>query len=103
MPLAREPWASNAWRASLKSWKQSKCWSTLHLPALPAERAFLRGEVVSGAHWVNTRFEGDQLILTGMVASLDGKRLIDQASGDDAEAIGVSLANTLKARVPARS
>ena len=48
---------------------------------------------------MNTRFEGDQLILTGMVASLDGKRLIrDQASGaaSDAEAIGISLANTLK-------
>ena len=66
-----------------------------------AERAFLR-ELEGGCQvpiGVNTRFEGDQLVLTGMVASLDGKRLIrDQASGaaSDAEAIGVSLANTLK-------
>ena len=66
-----------------------------------AERAFLR-ELEGGCQvpiGVNTRFEGDQLILTGMVASLDGKRLIrDQASGaaSDAEAIGIALANTLK-------
>ena len=36
-----------------------------------------------------------------MVASLDGKRLIrDQSSGSaqDAEAIGIALANTLKAQ-----
>ena len=48
---------------------------------------------------MNTRFDGDQLILTGMVASLDGKRLIrDQASGaaTEAEAIGIALANTMK-------
>ena len=48
---------------------------------------------------VNTRFEGDQLVLTGMVASLDGLRLIrDQASGPaaDPEQIGLALANTLK-------
>ena len=66
-----------------------------------AERAFLR-ELEGGCQvpiGVNTRFEGDQLNLTGMVASLDGKRLIrDQASGaaSDAEAIGIALANTLK-------
>ena len=50
---------------------------------------------------VNTRFEGDQLILTGMVASLDGQRLIrDQKSGtsQDCEAIGVELANAMKAQ-----
>lgn len=50
---------------------------------------------------VNTRFEGDSLILTGMVASLDGLRLIrDEARGpqEDPEAIGIALAHTLKAR-----
>ena len=66
-----------------------------------AERSFLR-ELEGGCQvpiGVNTRFEGDQLILTGMVASLDGKRLIrDQANGaaSDAEAIGIALATTLK-------
>ena len=66
-----------------------------------AERAFLR-ELEGGCQvpiGVNTRFEGDQLVLTGMVASLDGLRLIrDQASGPaaDPEPIGVALANTLK-------
>ena len=48
---------------------------------------------------VNTTFNGDELVLTGMVASLDGKQLIrDQASGasSDAEAIGIALAGTLK-------
>jgi len=48
---------------------------------------------------VNTVIDGDTLTLTGMVASLDGKRLIrDQASGTtaDAEAIGKQLADTLK-------
>ena len=66
-----------------------------------AERAFLR-ELEGGCQvpiGVNTHFEGDQLILVGMVASLDGKRLIrDQASGpaSDPEAIGLSLAHTLK-------
>ena len=66
-----------------------------------AERAFLR-ELEGGCQvpiGVNTRFDGDQLILTGMVASLDGKQLIrDQASGAAAaETIGIALANTLKA------
>ena len=66
-----------------------------------AERAFLR-ELEGGCQvpiGVNTRFEGDQLILTGMVASLDGKRLIrEQASGPstDPESIGLELATTLK-------
>jgi hydroxymethylbilane synthase len=66
-----------------------------------AERAFLR-ELEGGCQvpiGVNTRFEGDQLILTGMVASLDGKRLIrEQASGpsSDPESIGLELATTLK-------
>ena len=66
-----------------------------------AERAFLR-ELEGGCQvpiGVNTHFEGDQLILTGMVASLDGKRLIrEQTSGPaaDPESIGVELATTLK-------
>ena len=66
-----------------------------------AERSFLR-ELEGGCQvpiGVNTVIDGDTLTLTGMVASLDGKRLIrDQASGaaNDAEAIGISLANTLK-------
>jgi len=68
-----------------------------------AERSFLR-ELEGGCQvpiGVNTRFEGEQLVLTGMVASLDGKQLIrDQATGpaDDAEAIGIALATTLKGR-----
>mgnify|MGYP001820365032 CR=1 FL=1 len=48
---------------------------------------------------VNTRFDGDQLVLTGMVASLDGLRLIrDEARGSqqDPEAIGIALAATLR-------
>lgn len=66
-----------------------------------AERAFLR-ELEGGCQvpiGVNTVIEGDTLTLTGMVASLDGKRLIrDQASGttSDAEAIGKQLADILK-------
>ena len=50
---------------------------------------------------VNTRFEGDELVLTGMVASLDGKRLIrDQVQGDQTnpEVLGIDLANKLKAQ-----
>lgn len=50
---------------------------------------------------VNTCFEGDELVLTGMVASLDGQRLIrDQARGNqaDPEAIGVSLADRLRSQ-----
>ena len=68
-----------------------------------AERSFLR-ELEGGCQvpiGVNTRFEGDQPVLTGMVASLDGKQLIrDQASGSatEAEAIGIALATTLKGR-----
>ena len=66
-----------------------------------AERAFLR-ELEGGCQvpiGVNTTFNGDELVLTGMVASLDGQQLIrDQASGAsrDAEAIGIALAGTLK-------
>ena len=66
-----------------------------------AERAFLR-ELEGGCQvpiGVNTHFEGDQLILTGMVASLNGKRLIrEQTKGPtaDPESIGLELATTLK-------
>lgn len=75
-----------------------------HLPTARrclAERAFLR-ELEGGCQvpiGVNTRFEGEDLVLTGMVASLDGLRLIrDEARGhqDDPEAIGISLAHALK-------
>jgi hydroxymethylbilane synthase len=77
-----------------------------HLPTARrclAERAFLR-ELEGGCQvpiGVNTRFEGDDLVLTGMVASLDGQRLIrDEARGDqtDPEAIGVALAHSLRAQ-----
>ncbi|MCP9771838.1 hydroxymethylbilane synthase [Synechococcus sp. Tobar12-5m-g] len=68
-----------------------------------AERAFLR-RLEGGCQvpiGVNTCFEGDELVLTGMVASLDGQRLIrDQARGNqaDPEAIGVSLADRLRSQ-----
>jgi hydroxymethylbilane synthase len=68
-----------------------------------AERAFLHAleggcQVPIG---VNSRLEGEALVLTGMVASLDGQRLIrDEVRGDgaDPEAIGVTLAESLRAR-----
>jgi hydroxymethylbilane synthase len=66
-----------------------------------AERAFLR-ELEGGCQvpiGVNTRFDGDELVLTGMVASLDGVRLIrDEARGaqTDPEAIGIALAHKLR-------
>ncbi len=66
-----------------------------------AERAFLR-ELEGGCQvpiGVNSKIQGDELVLTGMVASLDGKRLIrDQEKGasKDPESIGIKLANTLK-------
>ncbi|MEI6828289.1 MAG: hydroxymethylbilane synthase [Synechococcaceae cyanobacterium ELA445] len=75
-----------------------------HLPTARrclAERAFLR-ELEGGCQvpiGVNTHFEGDTLVLTGMVASLDGLRLIrDEARGpqSDPESIGIALAHTLK-------
>jgi len=66
-----------------------------------AERALLRSleggcQVPIG---VNSRVDGDTLTLVGMVASLDGQQLIkDSLSGpaDQAEAIGQTLAATLK-------
>jgi hydroxymethylbilane synthase len=70
-----------------------------------AERAFLR-ELEGGCQvpiGVNTRFDGEgegaELVLTGMVASLDGLRLIrDEARGaqTDPEAIGIALAHKLR-------
>ncbi|NJN74936.1 MAG: hydroxymethylbilane synthase [Synechococcaceae cyanobacterium RL_1_2] len=68
-----------------------------------AERAFLRSleggcQVPIG---VDSAIEGDQLTLTGMVASLDGKTLIkDTVSGscDQAESIGQELAEILKGK-----
>ena len=68
-----------------------------------AERSFLR-ELEGGCQvpiGVNTVIDGDTLTLTGMVASLDGKRLIrDQQSGTlaEAEAIGTKLAEILKGK-----
>ncbi len=66
-----------------------------------AERAFLR-ELEGGCQvpiGVNSRLEDDDLILTGMVASLDGVRLIrDEARGPvaDPETIGIQLARSLR-------
>ncbi|MGB7416865.1 MAG: hydroxymethylbilane synthase [Thermosynechococcaceae cyanobacterium] len=64
-----------------------------------AERSFLR-ELEGGCQvpiGVNTSFEGDQLTLVGMVASLDGKRLIkDQVTGTDPEALGLELAGKVR-------
>jgi hydroxymethylbilane synthase len=66
-----------------------------------AERAFLR-ELEGGCQvpiGVNTQIEGDRLTVTGMVASLDGKRLIkDIVSGTpkNAEQLGIELAQKLR-------
>ena len=66
-----------------------------------AERAFLR-ELEGGCQvpiGVNSQINNDELVITGMVASLDGKRLIrDQASGaaNEPESIGIELAGKLK-------
>lgn len=66
-----------------------------------AERAFLR-ELEGGCQvpiGVNTAIEGDQLTLVGMVASLDGKRLIKDTvigNSNDAENLGIQLAHKLK-------
>ncbi len=66
-----------------------------------AERAFLR-ELEGGCQvpiGVNTDIEADQLTLTGMVASLDGQRLIKDTvtgSATDAEQLGIQLADQLK-------
>jgi hydroxymethylbilane synthase len=70
-----------------------------------AERAFLR-ELEGGCQvpiGVNTQFSGPEasgeLLLTGMVASIDGQRLLrDQISGaqEDPEALGIALARRLR-------
>lgn len=66
-----------------------------------AERAFLR-ELEGGCQvpiGVNTVIEGDTLTLTGIVASLDGQKLVkDTVSGlaADAEKLGVELAHRAK-------
>ncbi|MBD1823861.1 hydroxymethylbilane synthase [Cyanobacteria bacterium FACHB-DQ100] len=63
-----------------------------------AERAFLR-ELEGGCQvpiGVNTTIEGDTLTLTGIVASLDGQKLVkDSVSGlaTDAEKLGTELAH----------
>ncbi|ABB56997.1 hydroxymethylbilane synthase [Synechococcus elongatus] len=68
-----------------------------------AERAFLR-ELEGGCQvpiGVNTAIADGTLTLTGMVASLDGQRLLrDQVSGptSDPEALGLALAAQLKAQ-----
>ncbi|MEL7036671.1 MAG: hydroxymethylbilane synthase [Cyanobacteria bacterium J06592_8] len=66
-----------------------------------AERAFLR-ELEGGCQvpiGVNSQIENNQLTLIGMVASLDGKRLIrDTVSGEASqpEQLGIDLANRLR-------
>ena len=66
-----------------------------------AERSFLR-ELEGGCQvpiGVNSGIKNNQIFLTGMVASIDGKKLIkDQANGPltDPERIGKDLANKLK-------
>lgn len=66
-----------------------------------AERAFLR-ELEGGCQvpiGVNTSIEGDILTLTGMVASLDGQKLIkDSVNGNrnEAEKLGEKLAEILR-------
>ena len=66
-----------------------------------AERAFLR-ELEGGCQvpiGVNSNIDNGQLYLTGMVASLDGERLIkDQVIGNinDPELVGIELAKRLK-------
>jgi len=66
-----------------------------------AERSFLR-ELEGGCQvpiGVNSGIKNNQIFLTGMVASIDGKKLIkDQSLGPstDPESIGKDLANKLK-------
>ncbi len=68
-----------------------------------AERAFLR-ELEGGCQvpiGVNSKIDGEDLLLTGMVASLDGKRLIrDESRGKNtnSESIGIELADKLKSQ-----
>ena len=66
-----------------------------------AERSFLK-ELEGGCQvpiGVNSEIKNNQIFLTGMVASIDGKKLIkDQSIGSstDPESIGKDLANKLK-------
>ena len=66
-----------------------------------AERSFLR-ELEGGCQvpiGVNSRIDNDKIYLTGMVASIDGERLIkDQSIGNinDPEEVGKKLAEKLK-------
>jgi hydroxymethylbilane synthase len=75
-----------------------------HLPTTYrcyAERAFLR-ELEGGCQvpiGVNTVLDGDSLTLTGIVASLDGKRLVKDTitgPGTEAERLGQELAQQLR-------
>ncbi len=67
-----------------------------------AERAFLR-ELEGGCQvpiGVNTVLDGDTLTLTGLVASLDGQRIIKntvQGAQAEADALGTQLAQHLRA------
>ncbi|MGI0495311.1 hydroxymethylbilane synthase [Alkalinema pantanalense CENA528] len=76
-----------------------------HLPTAQrcyAERSFLR-ELEGGCQvpiGVNTVIEDGQLTLTGLVASLDGQKLVKNVvSGapEEAEELGIKLANLVKA------
>jgi hydroxymethylbilane synthase len=66
-----------------------------------AERSFLR-ELEGGCQvpiGVNTVIEGDSMTLTGMVASVDGQKMVkDTVTGlaNEAEALGIQLARTLR-------
>jgi hydroxymethylbilane synthase len=66
-----------------------------------AERAFLR-ELEGGCQvpiGVNTALDGDFLILTGIVASLDGQKLVKgtvTGNPDDADNLGIDLAKRLR-------
>jgi hydroxymethylbilane synthase len=68
-----------------------------------AERSFLR-ELEGGCQvpiGVNSSIDGDRVILKGIVATLDGSTLVKgEAAGDitDPDAIGIDLANQLKAQ-----
>ena len=66
-----------------------------------AERAFLR-ELEGGCQvpiGVNTQLDADMLTLTGLVASVDGKRLVKDTvtgSANEAEHLGIRLAQNLR-------
>lgn len=66
-----------------------------------AERAFLR-ELEGGCQvpiGVNTTLDGDKLTLSGIVASVDGQKLVKDTVADDAinaEQLGISLAHRMR-------